>query len=186
MGLTAPEVIRIASSQNGRLISDGHLQSARENQATFLPLMRDFMFARSGSWLVALLDELDRLVVQVRPNLQERYATVGDLGKLVSTTENPVGRLGLVREELGETQRNTIQHLLQHADGRVQFASLDLRDRGIRNARLARELALRQPVAQPAVTPADAPADAPHRKQGGRGKQRRGPALMRRATLVAC
>ena len=71
MRLSALEIVGIAFSQYSGLIGHRDLESAIQDDSAFLAFMRDRMFARAGSWLVALLDQLNRLIAEIRPYLHE-------------------------------------------------------------------------------------------------------------------
>jgi len=71
MWQVAPEIIGIACAQNLCLVSDSYFEPAAEEDAALLAFMRDRVLAGAGTWLIALLEQLDRLVVQIGANLKK-------------------------------------------------------------------------------------------------------------------
>ncbi len=70
MRLVAPEVIGVPGAQSLGLLADGDLQPAAQDQAALLAFVSDLVLTRSRARLVALLDELNRAIVQIGADLQ--------------------------------------------------------------------------------------------------------------------
>ena len=140
----AVEIIGIALAENRGFFSDSNLEASAENDAAFLAVMGQRMFSSAGTGLVALREQLDGPVGEVRANLAVGNTALGNFDEFVGPEEDTVLRLAVVREELSQTHRYAVEDFLQHADGRIELAGFDLGDRRVGDTRLARQLALRE------------------------------------------
>ena len=142
MWLVAPEVVGVAGMQHRRLLADGHLETPTQDDAAFLAFVRQCVPARSGTRLVALLEELNRLAGKRSTYLPIRDAAVGNLGQFVRPEEDPVVRSERVGEEVRQWQRHTVEDFLEHADRRIQLAGFNLRDGRVGDTGELRQLPL--------------------------------------------
>ena len=84
------------------------------------------MFSGSRSRLVALLDELNSLVIQVCANLAKRNTSIGNLCEFLRPKEYAVYNLEAFAEKLTHTDWEPVEYLLEHAHGWIQPPGLNL------------------------------------------------------------
>ena len=147
VGTVAFEVVGVTRPKRLRDPVNGQIESTGKHQPALFSLMPELVLARGRSRLIALMQELDRLVAEIGADLSIGHPAVRDLRQLRRTEDDLAVDLLFVAEELTETHGNAVEHLLQHADGRVQLATLDERNGRVRDARSPRQFPLGEPIA---------------------------------------
>ncbi len=69
--LIAFEIIGVTRREHRRLLGHGHLQPPAKNDAALLALVNNLVPSGTGTGLVALLEQLNGFVPQIRADLQE-------------------------------------------------------------------------------------------------------------------
>ena len=145
----AVEIVGVARPEEAPLAVDGDLELAAHHHRALLRFMAQHGLAGVGAGLVALVQDLHRPAGKIPADLAVGDSAAGELDQVGHAEEHRRRGGRLAGEELGEAERQPVQHLLERADRRAAAVLLDQRDDGIADAGPLGQLALRQAPGQP-------------------------------------